>query len=42
VSADAHSSIESAAKVMDVEILLIKPDADGALQGDRMCTRRYR
>ena len=33
-SADSHSSIKSAAQVMDVEILLIKPDKDGALQGD--------
>ncbi|MGI9195157.1 MAG: pyridoxal phosphate-dependent decarboxylase family protein [Candidatus Nanopelagicus sp.] len=33
-SADSHSSIKSAAQVMDVEILLIKPDKDGTLQGD--------
>jgi glutamate/tyrosine decarboxylase-like PLP-dependent enzyme len=33
-SADSHSSIKSAAQVMDVEILLIKPDKDGALQGE--------
>jgi glutamate/tyrosine decarboxylase-like PLP-dependent enzyme len=33
-SADSHSSIKSAAQVMDVEILLIKPDKDGSLQGD--------
>jgi len=33
-SADSHASIKSAAEVMDVGILLIKPDKDGALQGD--------
>ena len=33
-SADSHSSIKSASKVMDVELLLIKPDKDGVLQGD--------
>jgi L-2,4-diaminobutyrate decarboxylase len=33
-SADSHSSIKSAAQVMDVELLLIKPDKDGVLQGD--------
>ena len=33
-SADAHSSIKSAADVMDVEILLIKPNQDGSLQAD--------
>ena len=33
-SADSHSSIKSAAEVMDVGILLIKPDKNGALQGD--------
>ncbi len=33
-SADSHSSIKSAAQVMDVEILLIKPDQNGVLQGD--------
>jgi glutamate/tyrosine decarboxylase-like PLP-dependent enzyme len=33
-SADSHASIKSAAQVMDVEILLIKPDKDGSLQGD--------
>ena len=33
-SADAHSSIKSAADVMDVEILLIKPNQDGSLQQD--------
>ena len=32
-SSEAHSSIKSAAEVMDVEIILIKPDADGVLQG---------
>ena len=33
-SGDSHSSIKSAAQVMDVELLLIKPDKDGVLQGD--------
>jgi len=33
-SADAHSSIKSAADVMDVEILLIKPNQEGSLQAD--------
>ena len=33
-SSDAHSSVKSAAQVMDVELLLIKPDKDGSLQGD--------
>ncbi len=33
-SADSHSSIKSAAQVMDVEILLIQPDQNGVLQGD--------
>ena len=33
-SADSHASIKSAAEVMDVGILLIKPDKDGALQGE--------
>ena len=33
-SSDAHSSIKSAADVMDVEILLIKPNQDGSLQQD--------
>ena len=33
-SADSHSSIKSAAEVMDVGILLIKPDKNGALQSD--------
>lgn len=33
-SEDSHSSIKSAAQVMDVEILLIKPDKDGSLQGE--------
>jgi glutamate/tyrosine decarboxylase-like PLP-dependent enzyme len=32
-SADSHSSIKSAAEVMDVGMLLIKPDKDGSLQG---------
>jgi glutamate/tyrosine decarboxylase-like PLP-dependent enzyme len=34
-SSDAHSSIKSAAQVMDVEALFIEPDQDGVLQGDR-------
>jgi len=33
-SADSHSSIKSASQVMDVELLLIKPDQNGVLQGD--------
>ena len=33
-SADAHSSIKSAADVMDVGILLINPNQDGSLQAD--------
>ena len=33
-SADSHASIKSAAEVMDVGILLIKPDKEGALKGD--------
>jgi glutamate/tyrosine decarboxylase-like PLP-dependent enzyme len=33
-SADSHASIKSAAQIMDIELLLIKPDKDGALQGD--------
>jgi glutamate/tyrosine decarboxylase-like PLP-dependent enzyme len=33
-SAESHSSIKSAAQIMDVELLLIKPDKDGSLQGD--------
>ena len=32
-SAEAHSSIKSAAAVMDVEVILIEPDASGSLQG---------
>jgi L-2,4-diaminobutyrate decarboxylase len=36
-SADSHSSVKSAAEVMDVGILLIKPDKDGILQGSA-CT----
>ena len=32
-SADSHSSIKSAAEVMDVGMLLIKPDKSGSLQG---------
>ena len=34
-SSDAHSSIKSAAQVMDVDALFIEPDQDGVLQGDR-------
>ena len=33
-STDSHASIKSAAEVMDVGILLIKPDKEGALKGD--------
>ena len=33
-SGDSHSSIKSAAQAMDVELLLIRPDKDGVLQGD--------
>jgi L-2,4-diaminobutyrate decarboxylase len=33
-SSDAHSSIKSAADVMDVGILLINPNQDGSLQAD--------
>ena len=33
-SADSHSSIKSAAQVMDVELLLIEPDQNGVLQGE--------
>ena len=33
-SAESHSSIKSTAQIMDVELLLIKPDKDGSLQGD--------
>lgn len=32
-SQEAHSSISSAAQVMDLEVLAIAPDADGKLQG---------
>jgi len=32
-SAESHSSIKSTAQIMDVELLLIKPDKDGSLQG---------
>ncbi|MFM8869265.1 MAG: pyridoxal-dependent decarboxylase, partial [Candidatus Nanopelagicus sp.] len=34
-SSDAHSSIKSAAQVMDVDALFIEPDQDGVLQGYR-------
>ena len=37
-SADAHSSIKSAADVMDVEILLIKPNQDRSLRADAAAT----
>ena len=37
-SAEAHSSIKSAAQVMDVEILLVKPDADRSLQGSEVAS----
>ena len=33
-SAESHSSIKSTAQIMDVELLLVKPDKDGSLQGD--------
>ena len=33
-SSESHSSVKSTAQIMDVELLLIKPDKDGALQGD--------
>ena len=33
-SAESHSSIKSTAQIMDVELLLIKPDKDGSLQGE--------
>lgn len=33
-SAEAHSSIASAAKVMDVEVVAVAPGADGVLRGD--------
>lgn len=33
-SAEAHSSIASAARVMDVEVVPVAPGADGALRGD--------
>lgn len=33
-SAEAHSSNKSAAKVMDVDVVLVPPGADGALRGD--------
>jgi glutamate/tyrosine decarboxylase-like PLP-dependent enzyme len=32
-SADAHASIKSATQIMDAELLLIKPDKTGVLQG---------
>lgn len=33
-SAEAHSSIASAARVMDVEVVAVAPGADGVLRGD--------
>lgn len=33
-SAEAHSSIASAARVMDVEVVTVAPDAGGVLRGD--------
>ncbi|SIT68049.1 aminotransferase class V-fold PLP-dependent enzyme [Microbacterium sp. RU33B] len=33
-SAEAHSSIASAAEVMDVDVVLVPPDASGRLHGD--------
>ena len=33
-SAESHSSIKSTAQIMDVELLLIKPDKDGSLKGE--------
>ncbi|MCD2440783.1 pyridoxal-dependent decarboxylase [Agromyces sp. SYSU K20354] len=33
-SAEAHSSIASAARVMDVDVIPVKPAADGMLRGD--------
>jgi glutamate/tyrosine decarboxylase-like PLP-dependent enzyme len=37
-SSDAHSSIKSAADVMDIGILLINPNQDGSLQADSAAT----
>ncbi len=34
-SAEAHSSIKSAASVMDIDVLLIEPDEHGSLQGSK-------
>ncbi|WP_240666074.1 aminotransferase class V-fold PLP-dependent enzyme [Agromyces sp. LHK192] len=33
-SAEAHSSVASAARVMDIEIVKVQPDDDGTLRGD--------
>jgi glutamate/tyrosine decarboxylase-like PLP-dependent enzyme len=38
-SSEAHSSIASAAKVMDVELLLIKPRDNGKLHGEDVATK---
>jgi glutamate/tyrosine decarboxylase-like PLP-dependent enzyme len=35
-SSESHSSIKSAAEVMDTGILLVKPDKNGILQGDTL------
>ena len=35
-SAEAHSSIQAAAAVMDVELLLVEPDAQGRLTGEHL------
>ncbi|THE08008.1 aminotransferase class V-fold PLP-dependent enzyme [Microbacterium oleivorans] len=37
-SAEAHSSIASAARVMDVEVVTVAPDAGGVLHGDAVRT----
>ena len=37
-SAEAHSSIASAARVMDVDVVPVKPAADGMLRGDDVRT----
>jgi len=38
-SAEAHSSIVSAAEVMDVDVVAAAPDADGRLHGDAVAAR---
>lgn len=35
-SSESHSSVKSAAEVMDTGILLVKPDINGVLQGDTL------